>query len=97
MAMTREKLLASLQRCAALFKQYDYPPEAIENAGRSPQLYSEVCAQAHWMCLEAQKFAEKQPARALMWLGFAQGVLYAHLPVSMDELTKTNGGDSYGA
>ncbi len=67
-------------------------PSRFDATGINPTS-SEILAHCHWMALEAKKFAESKPDKAMRWLCFIQGALWADGDWSIEEFKDDNRGE----
>ena len=90
--MTSEQIIKALDRYLAHYAQDGEIPARFPS---EEQMHSDpVLAVQHvlWMCHEAKKFAHASPAKAMRWLCFIQGVLWALEGFTIDEFKDDNRG-----
>lgn len=91
--MTNDKLMRTFQmyadRFASMFNSSTGPQRArTDTVGIE---FWDTYRHAWWMCLEAQTYITSGRAeKAMRWLGFVQGVLWARSIYSIDELAEHN-------
>jgi glycyl-tRNA synthetase beta subunit len=86
--VTPEKLKSIFQKYAALFVD---EPQKLRDGGYDDAFYTlthgEREAHVAWMCQEAQKFVDQMRIeKAMRWLGFVQGYLWARSMRTLEEL-----------
>ena len=86
--MTAEKIIKALNKYIAFYER-DHVPERFP---ADEQMPTENGAYMHalWMCREAKTFAVKNPEKAMRWLCFVQGVLWAVGGWTIDEFKDDN-------
>lgn len=83
--MTRTRVNEALQACAKIIREQVYVKEARRSeraqlvAGESPMPH------LLWMIEEAIAFPEEKTEKAMRWLGFVQGALWARGWITIDD------------
>lgn len=88
--MTPEQVVSAFDKYLAFYADWE--------SGRFPvefRLPTDDGAISHalWMCREAKTFAAEKPEKAMRWLGFVQGVLWAVGGWTIEEFKGDNRGD----
>lgn len=84
MAMTTEKIVEAFAACRALLPEKTLPV-------RGSDLWQQHLV---FMCEEGSTYAEGRREKAMRWLGFVQGALWAHGLAPIDELKNMNRPDA---
>ena len=95
--MTPEQIVKALDRYLAFYTEGEsveadeskIHPQQFPSSEQNPTEEGAV-QHALWMCHEAKKFAHASPAKAMRWLCFIQGVLWAADGWTIDEFKADN-------
>lgn len=87
--MTPEQITKALDRYIGEFK---VKPSRFEATYINPT-EAEIMGHCHWMAIEAKTFAAASPAKAMRWLCFIQGALWAEGNWSIEEFKNDNRGE----
>lgn len=87
--MTSDQIIKALDRYIAFFKARGVIPlrSVPDYKDPNPNVAS---SHAHWMCLETLQFVIVQPAKAMRWLCFIQGVMWSHCGCTIEEFKDDN-------
>jgi hypothetical protein len=84
--MTPEQIVTALDRYIGEFK---VKPSRFDATYINPTA-AEILSHCHWMAIEAKSFAATKPAKAMRWLCFIQGALWAEGNRSIEEFKADN-------
>ncbi len=94
--MEKEQVIAALKKYETRIRETSYfKEEQLSEEMKSVKFinFGERAALGHvlWMCVEAQKFVnEGRMEKAMRWLGFIQGALWARSYSSIEDLKVDN-------
>ena len=87
--MTSDQILMAIGKYISDFKASAITPRRFSSAGTDPST-PEALEHAYWMALEVQTFAESSPEKAMRWLCFIQGVMWAFYGSTIDDFKDDN-------